>query len=84
MSEWSYYRYGADFPSQECECVIIVDENNNTIAKRILGKDYPEQYPFIKDAHNKICRQYKKEIEGLKKQLNELRNKERSERFFYE
>ena len=74
MSEWSYYRYVPEFPSLQSQHVIIVDENNYVIAKRILVQDYPEQYPFIKDAHNKVCEKYKKEIAELKAEINNKDN----------
>ena len=73
MSEWKYYRYNYS-PSEEPEYVVIVDENDYIIAKRILGQDYPEQYPFIKHAHNKVCEKYKKEIADLKAEINNKDN----------
>jgi hypothetical protein len=73
MSEWEYRRYNYD-NSKEREYVAIVDENQYIIAKRVLGQDYPEQYTFIKDAHNKICKQYKKEIAELKAEINDKDN----------
>lgn len=69
MGRWIYQRHNQYSEDVGKECVVIVDEKNNTIAKRVLGEDGPEQFPFIKDSHNADCDAYEKRIAELEAKL---------------